>query len=123
MAKSSFARLSPLARGRIIGLREVGTKRPDIIKRVKKKDGGRPCLQAVDAVLKKFREDPDWDGLDSHAAGGRPRDLTQQQEKNIRKILLSQHQSTSVNIQSTYSQHTVNISQHKSRKHMENVYN
>jgi len=55
---------------------------------VKKKNGGRPCLQAVDAVLKKFREDTDWDGLDSHVAGGRPRDLTQQQEKNIRKILL-----------------------------------
>jgi len=37
-ATSSFARLSPLAKGRIIGLREAGVKRPEIRKRVKKKD-------------------------------------------------------------------------------------
>ena len=58
------------------------------IKKVRKKDGKRPCLQAVDGVLKKFEEDPQWDGCEERTEGGRPRDLTQQQEKKIHDILL-----------------------------------
>ena len=56
-------------------------KREDIRKKVRKKDGKRPCLRAVDGVLKKFEEDPQWDGCEERTEGGRPRDLTQQQEK------------------------------------------
>ena len=88
MTKASFARLSPLAKGRIVGMREAGMKRAAIRKKVKKKDGKRPCLRAVDAVLKKFEEDPEWDGCEKRTAGGRPRDLTQQQEEEILDILL-----------------------------------
>ena len=88
MVKASFARLSPLAKDRICGMREAGWKRADISKQVKKNDGKRPCLQAVDGVLKKFEEDPEWDGCEERTEGGRPRDLTQQQEKKIRDILL-----------------------------------
>ena len=35
----SYARLSPLSKGRIVGLREAGTPRDDIVEVVRKKDG------------------------------------------------------------------------------------
>ena len=70
MKQPSFARLSPLAKGRIIGLREAGTERSDIVKQVKKKDGSAPCLRTVDTVLGRFEEDPEWDGVEDRTAGG-----------------------------------------------------
>lgn len=86
--KVSFARLSPLAKGRIIGMREAGTERKDIAKQVKKKDGRSPSILAVDNVLGRFKEQPDWDGIEEREAGGRPRDLSPRQEAQILKILL-----------------------------------
>ena len=41
------------ARGAICALRVAGAKRDDIAKTVRKKDGKRPCLRAVDKVLAK----------------------------------------------------------------------
>ena len=38
--KPSYARLSPLAKGRIIGMRHEGAKREDIALEVQRKDGG-----------------------------------------------------------------------------------
>ena len=69
----SFARLSPLAKGRVIGLREAGHDRADIADRVRKKDSTSPCLQTVDGILARFKEDPAWDGVEERTAGGRPR--------------------------------------------------
>ena len=40
--KPSFARLSPLAKGRVIGLGEAGTERKDIAERVKKMTASHP---------------------------------------------------------------------------------
>ena len=59
MAKTSFARLSPLAKGRIIGLRQAGTRRHEIKKKVKKKDGKSPSPRCIDGVLERFEEDPE----------------------------------------------------------------
>ena len=84
----SFARLSPLAKGRIVGLREAGLERRDIVKLVKKKDGKKPSLYTVDAVLDRYRKNPDWDGLEHRTAGGRPPDLAPKQADKIRQILL-----------------------------------
>ena len=70
----SFARLSPLAKGCIVGMREAGTERKAIAKQVKKKDGKSPSIGAVDNVLERFKEQPDWDGLEEREAGGLPRD-------------------------------------------------
>ena len=86
--KPSFARLSPLAKGRIIGMREEGATRADIAKTVKKKDGTFPSLFTVDAVLDRFEKEPEWDGCEERSAGGRPRNLTSEQLAKIRKILL-----------------------------------
>ena len=38
--------------------------------------------------MARFEEDPNWDGIEERTAGGRPRDLTAQQEREIKKILL-----------------------------------
>ena len=84
----SFARLSPLAKSWIIGLREAGTDRREIRKRVKKKDGKSPSLNTIDNVLDRFEDDPEWDGLEDRTAGGRPRDLTPKQVDKLRKLLL-----------------------------------
>ena len=85
----SYARLSPLAKGRIVGLREADTPRDDILKLVRKKDGKAPSLHTVDAVLERFRADPEWDGLEERTAGGRPQDLTSKQTAKIKQILLN----------------------------------
>ena len=70
-AMTSMARLDPFTRGTILGLRAAGVTRPDIVQRVRKKDGKRPILRAVDGVLARHREEPAWRGEDSRA-GGRP---------------------------------------------------
>lgn len=69
------ARFSPAARNRIIGMRLAGAKREDIRDKIRKTDGSKGNLRAIDNVLEHFHEDPDWDCSDS-ASGGRPRDLT-----------------------------------------------
>ena len=86
--KPSYARLIPLAKGRMVGLREAGMERKEIAKRVKKKDGSTPALLAVDGILQRFKEDPKWDGLEQRTAGGRPLDLTPHQVAKIKNILL-----------------------------------
>ncbi len=68
LKQPSFVRLNTLAKGRIIGLREAGTKRGDIALQVKKKDGSAPSLNTVDSVLDRFEEDPEWDGVEDLAS-------------------------------------------------------
>ena len=72
-----------------MGLREADTPRDDILKLVRKKDGKAPSLHTVDAVLERFRADPEWDGLEERTAGGRPQDLTSKQTAKIKQILLN----------------------------------
>ncbi len=54
----------------------------EIQKTVNKKDGNRPHIRAIDAVLAKKREAPDCRGQDSQA-GGRPRALTDAQQRQL----------------------------------------
>jgi len=72
----------------MIGMRDAGAKRGDILKKVKKKDGKAASLRALTKVFARFAEEPDWDGVEDRTAGGRPRDLTATQETQIKKILL-----------------------------------
>ena len=83
----SYARLNPLAKGRIVGLREAGTRRDDIAKMAKQKDGSSPSLITVDTVLQQFEADPQW-YVEDRTAGGRPRNVTTVQTAKIKKILL-----------------------------------
>jgi hypothetical protein len=56
--KPTFARLTPAARNRIIGMRLAGAERQRIRDTIRKSDGSSPCLQAVDAVLAHYQADP-----------------------------------------------------------------
>ena len=51
LRKTSFARLSPLAKGRIIGMRQAGMKRDAIRKKVKKKEFCRPSRPGLSQVI------------------------------------------------------------------------
>ena len=101
--KPSFARLSPLAKGRIIGMREQGAQRTDIAKKVEKKDGSPPSLKTIDNVLDRFEQEPDWGGCEERTAGGRPRDVTPKQLENIRKILVREVGRTVVSASVSYT--------------------
>ena len=81
-----YARLTPAARNRIIGMKMAGASRADMRNKVRKTDGQPPTLKSVDQILTHFAEDPEWDG-ENNSAGGRPRLLTAAQEKEIKKIL------------------------------------
>ena len=61
------ARLDAFSRGAICALAENGFERTEIQKQVFKKDGTNPHIRAVDGVLAKKREDPNWRGQDSQA--------------------------------------------------------
>ena len=82
----SFARLDAFARGEIWGMRQAGAPREDIVKRIKKKDGRRPTLRAVAAVIARKAAHPEWRGEDS-VAGGRPCTLTPKQERRITRLV------------------------------------
>jgi len=87
LSKMTFARLSPAARNRIIGMRIAGAPRDTIRKTIRKSDGSTASLRAIDGVWDKFQQTPDWEGTDS-AAGGRPRALSLKQEQAVLKILI-----------------------------------
>jgi hypothetical protein len=55
----TFARLDAFTRGKIVGMRAAGAVRKEIVKKTRKKDGTKPSLRAVDAVLAKTSTDPD----------------------------------------------------------------
>ena len=86
--KVTYARLSPLAKGRLIGLYESGLKRSDVLEQVHKKDGTSAGVRTLSRIVKRFQDDPEWDGVEHRDAGGRPRDVTEAQEKKILKILV-----------------------------------
>ena len=69
-------------------MREEGAERGDIAMRMRKTDGSSPSLRTVDNVLDRFEKDPEWDGCEERTAGGRPRDLTEEQLAKIHTILL-----------------------------------
>ena len=81
----SFARLSVFQRGRIVGQAEAGATRSHIRKTCRKKDGRQAGIRAIDSVIAHGR-DPDYDGQDS-SAGGRPRELTTQEEARLKKLI------------------------------------
>ena len=85
MGKST-ARFSTFARGRIVGKFEEGAELKKIRKTVPKKDGKRGSLRAIKAVLRRAREDPNWQGEDS-SAGGRPQELDGGELRKLRKLI------------------------------------
>ena len=71
VVKCSFARLTPSAKARIIGLREEGEKRSVIRRTVRKKDSKKPSIWLVDQILARFeKEGSEWDGVEDRTSGG-----------------------------------------------------
>ena len=60
-AASSYARLTSLAKGRIIGMREAGMDGKRIADQVHKTDGVAPSLRTIDRLYARFLEDPGMD--------------------------------------------------------------
>ena len=84
----SLARLSTFQRGRIIRQAERGAPRKDIRKTCLKNDGKQPGMKAIDAII-AHGTDPDYDGTES-SAGGRPRELTKQEEGKLKKLIVDE---------------------------------
>ena len=85
MAKS-FARLSPFARGKIVGKASEGAPAGRIRKQVRKKDGKMCSARAIRSLVKKAREDPSYDGIDS-SAGGRPQEFSSDEKRKLKKLI------------------------------------
>ena len=69
--KVSFACLSPLAKGRIIGMREAGGYREEGHRQTRKeKMASLLPWWLWTNVLERFNDQPDWDGLEKREAGG-----------------------------------------------------
>ena len=61
------ARLDAFSRNAIRALAENDFERTEIQKQVFRKDGTNPHIRAVDGVLAKKCDDPNWRGQDSQA--------------------------------------------------------
>ena len=93
----SMARLDAFARGAVCALRAEGMRREDIVKKVRKKDGKRPSLQAVDTVLAKHHADLATRDGDSRA-GGRPLLLTPKQREELLKLVFAERGKAKITV-------------------------
>jgi len=93
----SFARFSAFQRGRIVGQAEAGASRKHIRKTCRKIDGRQAGMRAIDATV-AHRGDPEYDGTNS-SAGGRPRELTKQEQDKLKKLIVDEVGLARVTIQ------------------------
>ena len=84
---ASVARLSVLAKGRTIGLREAGAARDEVVRNVLKSDGPSPTLKTIVEIYARYLADPEWDGEASRASD-RPRQLTEADEQKVLQVLV-----------------------------------
>ena len=70
----SLARFNTFAKGKIVGKAEEGVSRKRIRDTVRKKDGKKGSMRAIDQILAHARADDAWEG-DESRAGGRPHEL------------------------------------------------
>ena len=77
----SYARLDVWSRGVIWGMHMAGASREQICDSVWKKDGTPPTVRAVDDVIARKREQPEWRGEEIHS--GRPKTLTDANQKQL----------------------------------------
>ena len=64
---------------------------------MRKKDGTKPTLRAVDGVLAKKKRQPQWQGDDS-SAGGRPRSLTLSQAQQLLQLVFKERGKARVTV-------------------------
>ena len=80
----SFARFTAFQRGRIVGQAEAGEARKNIRKSCRKKDGRSAGMRAIDAIIAHA------EASENSSAGGRPRELTKQEEAKLQKLIVDE---------------------------------
>ena len=93
----SYARLDAFTRGVIWGLALAGMPREQIRQLVSKKDGSAPTKRAVDDVIAKKKEKPEWLGEDTH--GGRRKILSGDQQKRLLDLVFAERGRAKVTVQ------------------------
>ena len=95
--KRTFARLDAFTRGQIWGMKLGGMPREEMLEHVWKKDGTELTLHTLDDVIKKKIDYPDWMGEDS-CAGGRNRELTPKEEKQVVDLVFKERGQAKVTV-------------------------
>ena len=82
------ARFDTWAKAEICTLKKQGVKLGVIQKQVKKKDGKKGTIGAINKILKKKRENPEWRGEEDLGSRGRPPSLTPEQQEKLLKFVI-----------------------------------
>ena len=94
---TTFSRLSTWTRGVIWGMHLAELPREDMKQHVRKRDGSSVGLHAIDEVIAKKKENPEWEGTES-AAGGRPRELSEKETKALVDLVFKERGKARVTI-------------------------
>ena len=119
---SKYARLDAFSRGQIVAYDDAGWSVKQITLRVRKPSGRRAIVRGVRATIAKAAAEPDWRGARVGGSGGRPRDMTAVEEKEIAKLVRKHRGSAKVTISfckkkqkslRRYSRHVLSRSLHR----------
>ena len=86
MGKTSYARLTPFARGKVVGMSLAGARHSKIRNTVRKTDGNRAGHRAIKAIVAHARDDPNYEGENS-SAGGRPQELSPEEVCQLKQLV------------------------------------
>lgn len=89
----SFSRLDAFARGQIVALGNEGLPPTQIARKVRKKDGTRPQLRAVQKTIAKAKAEPRWRGENAAGGPGRQPTLTGAQQKKLVDLVFKERGS------------------------------
>ena len=95
--KATFARLDTWTRGVIWGMHLADLGREKMLEHVSKTDGSPLLLHTLDDVIAKKKKQPEWRGEDS-VAGGRPHELSAEEQKNLVSLVFRERGSARVTI-------------------------
>ena len=85
MAK--FARLDAWGRAQIVTLAGQGVKPKQIRRSVRKKDGRRPTVRAVQATIAKAARDPHWRGENAPGGPGRKQVIPKSVQRDLTRLV------------------------------------
>ena len=92
----SCAHIDAFNRGKIIGHAEAGTPPAEIVKHVRKKDGSRPKVRAVQKTILKAKTDPKWKGQNQAGGPGRNRTMSERHQKMLVKLVYNERGQANV---------------------------
>ena len=96
MAK--FARLDAWGRAQIVTLAGQGVKPKQIRRSVRKKDGRRPTVRAVQATIAKAARDPQWRGENAPGGPGRKQIIPESVQRDLTRLVFKERGSVTVTV-------------------------